>query len=76
MFHFFLMRTSDVMTPLLSVVFRWLVRLGSVPGRWRQANVSSILKDPPFSSVSIYRPISITSVLSKMFERLVSVRFG
>ena len=27
-------------------------------------------------SVANYRPISITSVLSKVFERLVSVRFG
>ena len=28
------------------------------------------------SSVANYRPISITSVLSKQFERLVSVRLG
>ena len=30
----------------------------------------------PSSSVANYRPISITSVLSKVFERLVSVRLG
>ena len=33
-------------------------------------------KGPPSSSVANYRPISITSVLYKVFERLVSVRFA
>ena len=41
---------------------------------WRQANVTQIPKGPPSSSVANYRPIYITSVLSKMFDRLVSVR--
>ena len=63
-------------TPRLSVVFRWLVRLGSLTACWRQANVTPIPKGPPSSSVANYRPISITSVLSKVFERLVSVRLG
>ena len=53
------------------VVFRRLVRLGSFLACWRQANVTPIQKGPP-SSVANYRPISITSVLSKVFERLVS----
>ena len=43
---------------------------------WRQANVTHIPKGPPSSSVANYRPISITSVLSKVFERLESVRLG
>ena len=48
----------------------------SFPACWRQANVIPILKGPPSSSVANYRPISITLVLSKVFERLVSVRLG
>ena len=36
-------------------------------------NVTTISKGPPLTSVTNYRPISVTSVLSKMFERLVSV---
>ena len=62
--------------PRLSVVFRRLVCLGSFPACWRQANVTPIPKGPPSASVAKYRPISITSVLSKVFERLVSVRLG
>ena len=64
------------MATRLSVVFRRLVRLGSFPACWRQANVTPIPKGPPSSSVANYRPISITSVLSKVFKRLVSVRLG
>ena len=58
------------------MVIRRLVRLGSFPACWRQANVTPIPKDPPYSSVANYRWISITSVLSKVFEHLVSVRLG
>ena len=71
MFPLFLKRTADVIAPRLSVVFRRLVRLGSFPACWRQANVTPIPKVPPSSSVENYRPISITSVLSKVCERLV-----
>ena len=76
MFPLFLKRTADILASGLSEVFRWLVRLDSLPASWRQANVTPIPKSPPSSSVANYRPISITSVLSKVFERLVSVRLG
>ena len=64
------------MVPRLSVVFRRLVRMGSFLACWRQANVTLIPKGPQSPSVANSRPISITSVLSKVFERLVSVRPG
>ena len=67
MFPLFLTKTADVMPPpRLSVVFRRLVRLGSFPACWRQANVTPIPKGPQSSSVANYRPISITYVLSKL----------
>ena len=76
MFPLFLKRTADIMAPHLTVVFRWLVRLGSFPPSCTQANVTPIPKGPPSFSVANYRPISITSVLSTVFQRLVSVRIG
>ena len=63
------------LAPKLAVVFRLLVRRGSFPECWRSANVTPI---PKGSSPSIhpeeYRPISITPVLSKVFERLLAKR--
>ena len=76
MFPIFFKRTADVLAPRLSVVFRQLVRLGSFPACSRQAYVTPIPNGPPSSSVNNDRPISITSVLSMAFERLVSVRLG
>ena len=74
MFPLILQRTADVLAPRLSVVFRRLLRLGSFPACWRQANVTPNPKGPLSSSVANYRPISITPVLSKVFQRLVAVR--
>ena len=40
------------------------------------SNFTPIPKGPHYSSVSNYRPISLTPILSKVFGRLVSVRLG
>ena len=47
MFPLFININADILAPRLSVVFRWLVRLGSFPACWRQASVTPILKGPP-----------------------------
>ena len=70
MFSLFLKRTADVLASRLSIVFRRLVCLGSIPACWKQANGTPIPKGPPSSSVANYQPISITSVLSKTLRCL------
>ena len=69
-------RTADVLAHSIGMVFRLLLRLGNVPACWGLTNVTPILKHSPSSSVANYRLISITPILSKVFERLVSVRLG
>ena len=76
MFPLFLKRMADVLAPRFSMVFRRLIRLGSFPACWRQANATPIPKGPSSPSVANYRPISTTPVLSKVFESLVAVRLG
>ena len=76
MFPLFLKRTADVLAPHRSVVFHRLLRVGSSSAGWRQVNVTPISKGPPSTSVANYRLIFITSVLSKVFYRQVSIRLG
>ena len=65
----FLLRELLMICPAsLSVVFQQLDRLISYPPCWRQANVTPIPKGSPSSSVTNYRPISITSVLFKVMR--------
>jgi len=75
-FPMFFQRTASVLAPKLSTLFRKLLRLGEFPLQWRMADVTPIPKGPMSALVSNYRPISITPVLSKVFERLISSRFG
>ena len=76
MFSLFLKKTAVVLAPCLAVVFRRLLCLGSFPLCWRVANVTPIPNGSPSSSASNYRLISLTPILSKVFERLVSVYLG
>ena len=71
MFPLFLKRTAVVLAPCLPVVFHLLLHFGSFPVFWRVANVTHIPKVQPPSSASNYRPISLTPILSKVFEHLV-----
>ena len=70
------LKTAVVLARCLAVVFWWLLCLGSFPVCWRVANVTPIPKGLPSSSASNSGPISLTPILSKVFERQVSVRLG
>ena len=75
-FPLFFKKLSPVLAPKLSIIFRRLIKEGCFPGSWKCANVVPIPKGPLSAFLSDYRPISITPVLSKVYERLVAVRLG
>ena len=53
-------------------IFNASVREGSVPSRWKEANVIPVLKaHPPRLIESDLRPISLTPTLSKLLESFV-----
>ena len=62
--------------PKLSVIFRRLIRSGSFPVCWRCANVAAVPKGPPSIEKENYRPISLTPILSKVFEKLILHRLS
>ena len=75
-FLIFFRKTASVLAPKLSRLFPRLLHCGEYPLEWRIADVTPIPKGPLSAHVCNYRPISITPVLSKVFERLISLRFG
>ena len=56
----------------LAVIFRHLVRGGSFPACWRLADVVPVPKESASTDVGDYRPISVTLVLSTVFENIVA----
>ena len=67
----FLKKVAAIIAPKLSI-FRKLILHGSFPECWRSANVTAIPKVAPSPDTEHYAPISITPIVSKVYEKLVS----
>ena len=77
LFPLILKRLSSQLAPKLAVIFRILVRRGSFSECWRSGNITPIPKGSSSSpSPNEYRPITITPILSKIFERLLAKRLS
>jgi molybdopterin converting factor small subunit len=61
---------EEILHPLL-LIFRKSVETGVVPSAWKDAEVVPIFKKGQKSSPGNYRPVSLTSVCSKILERIV-----
>ena len=72
MFPLFLKIVTDFIAPKLSIIFRGLISPGSFPECWQSANVTTIPKGAPSPDIENYCPISITPILSEVYEKLVS----
>ena len=55
----------------LTCIFRASYNSGHIPEEWKLANVVPIFKKGDKASVENYRPISLTCLVMKVFERLV-----
>ncbi|MCP4461101.1 MAG: reverse transcriptase family protein, partial [Cytophagales bacterium] len=55
----------------LSVLFTTCYNTGSIPGEWKLGHVVPIFKKGNKHEVSNYRPISLTSLVMKIFERIL-----
>ena len=75
-FPMFFGKTASVLAPKLGCLFRRLLCCGEFPLEWRMADVTPIPKGPLLALVCNYRLILITTVLSKVFERLIALCFG
>jgi hypothetical protein len=53
----------------LAKFFNELVKIGMVPTEWSRAHIIPVPKKPNSNSIKDFRPISLTEVLRKIFER-------
>ena len=65
---------KELATPLslpVSILFKKSIESGQVPEAWKQGEVVPIFKAGNRQEVSNYRPVSLTSVLSKVLEAII-----
>ena len=63
---------ADVLTAPLSSLFQLSLDKGSVPLDWKKAIISPIFKKGDKCLPSNYRPVSLTCVVSKVLEHIVT----
>ena len=62
---------GDAIVPSLTRLFNLSLESHTVPLEWKNANVIPIHKKGPKNLVQNYRPISLLSILSKSFEKII-----
>ena len=67
----FLREVAKEFSPALCIVFNTSLRLGEVPGAFKEPHVTPVPKIGDVTLVSNHRPISLLSNLDKVLERLV-----
>ena len=63
---------ADVIAEPLTLIYQLSIDQSKLPQQWKLANVTPIFKKGSRSSPENYRPVSLTSILSKLLERIVS----
>ena len=58
--------------PIVHLLFRRTLDTGMVPHQWKMAHITPIFKKGKKSDPGNYRPVSLTSCLCKIFERLIT----
>ena len=67
----FLNTYAAQLAPILQNIFQLSVDSSQVPEAWKNANVTAIYKKGSRAEAANYRPISLTSVASKLLEHII-----
>lgn len=71
-FHpMFLKECANELYVPITRLFQKSIAEGAIPDEWRKANVTCIFKKGSKSEPGNYRPVSLTSVICKLLERIV-----
>ena len=66
-----LKETAKQISPALTLVFQVSINQGKVPEEWKSANITQLFKKGDRSAPVNYRPVSLTSVCSKVMEHII-----
>ena len=66
-----LMETVEQISIPLARVFNLSLKEGVVPFEWKEANIIPLFKKGSRNKSENYRPVSLTSVICKLLERLI-----
>ena len=66
-----LKETANIITPILTKIYQQSIDTGQIPEDWKHANIVPIFKKGDRSKPSNYRPVSLTSVASKILEHII-----
>ena len=69
-----LKRFYAAFTPILKLIFEKSYAEGRVPQKMKMAKVTPIYKSGDKTSPSNYRPVSITDVIAKVFEKVIKIK--
>ena len=71
----FLKEFADELAPVFCRLFRLILSTGVYPTSWKHTLVQPVPKKGDQSNPSNYRPIALTSTISKVFETLLNLHF-
>jgi hypothetical protein len=66
-----LKETANIITHILTKIYQQSINTGQIPEDWKNANIVPIFKKGDRSKPSNYRPVSLTSVASKILEHII-----
>ena len=62
---------AGIVAPSLTQIFNKIISMGIYPTDWKLAKVTPIFKKGKKDEMNNYRPISVISVVAKIFEKLI-----
>ena len=69
--YWFWRNFSSDLAPVITIIFNRSPAEGIVPDMWKKANILPVSKESPLETCNQLRPISLTAIIMRLFERCV-----